>query len=251
MNGRRWAFVCVVLVAAVAAWWFWLRPQPSPTPGRPGLLGPAGDRSVAATGAPGQPPGPTVTTTLPPVPRGKAGKPHIIIVPVSKSMKRRMERKFGHFSPLLALRRRGHGPEVPEKIEITERTEFFAFFVDPTGKYNQKTVVFQWFYRTRPEPFARPMTVPVMKLPQYKWPLAYSAIWSAPPSARGLMSFMNYRSVRSRAEWDRSRCWGPRTLVVSEYKGLKKGPDGRMIPKVGKTIAKAHFEIHQRGVTIY
>lgn len=262
MTGRRWALLCVavLIIGGLAAWWwFWSRPEQTRPMGRQGILGKpgtmvAGTRPTTAPyGTPGQPPAsaPSPSTTLPPPPKGEDGKPHIIIVPVSKSMKRRMEHKFERFSPMLALTRRGKGDKVPERIEITERTEFYAFFIDPTGKYNNKTVVFQWFHQTNPKPFARPVSVPVMKLHGYKWPMAFFAIWSAPPSARGLMSFMNYRSVRSRADWDRSRCWGPRTLIVSEFKGYKKGPDGRSIPKVGKTIAEAHFEIHQRGVTVY
>lgn len=254
MVRRWWVFIAILVAAIIALAVYW---PPCAANGRP-----MGFTSVAEAkihtpppppppSADEPPPPPPTKAELPPPPPGPEGRPHIIIVPVSKSMKRRMEHKFDHFSPVLALKRRGEGPEVPKRIEITERTEFYAFFVDPTGQYLNKSVVIQWYYRTLPEPFAKPISLPVMKLSGYKWPLATYAIWSAPPSARGLMSFMNYRSVRSRAEWDASRCWGPRWVKVSTFKKYKKDAKGHPVPVPGKLIAEAYFEIHQRGVTVY
>lgn len=267
MSGRGWAILAVAAAGAVALAVFqpWQGFGDKPTKARSfralaaaqaqSAKGPSTAiptrRPFTATPGVGPPPPPPPSTTLPPPPKGKAGRPHIIIVPVSKSQKRRMEHKFDRVTPMLVLKRRGKGPWVPEKIEISERTEFYAFFIDPRGKYMGKTVVFQWFHRKRKETFARPMSLPVIKMPGYTWPMAFSIIWSAPPSARGLMSFVGYQSVRNRADWDKSRCWGPRLLRVSLFKGYKKGSDGKHVVKIGKTIAEAYFEIHQRGVTIY
>lgn len=175
-------------------------------------------------------------------------KPFIVVVPVSANDKYRMTRKLGHWSPFQLLKAGLPSPPVPAKIAIRKRTEFYAFFLDPTGALAGKTVVFSWFHGDQARAYTQPVAVPVFRHPDVAYPVATYAIWSAPG---GKLPFAGLRSVLSKAQWNRSRCYGPRLVKVSTLKGFQANPRGGRIPIAGKTLAEASFEIHQPGVQIY
>lgn len=180
-----------------------------------------------------------------------AGKPYIVVRSLDTHQKARYKRQDKIWTPFKLLKPKDKSPNVPQRFEIVDRTEFHAFLVDTTGGKLGRLVVFSWYHRARQTPFARPTAVPLIRVANFPLPVAEFSIWSDPADRGGLLSIAGLNSVMSKAEWDRSRVFGPRTLKVSKLAGWRTDPMGKKVPIAGELIAEASFEIHPRGVTVY
>jgi hypothetical protein len=175
---------------------------------------------------------------------GQLEKEGLVIVPLSAFTKKRMN--GGAWSPLKLLARPCQASPVPPRVEIDDRTEFYAFYSPPGEAQSGRQVVFSWYYGKPPRLYTKPALKVLIKREGFPRPVAVSYIWSKPHGASKVLSLGGLHSVRSRAQWEASRIFGPRTLVISQFAGFDQGR-----PKAGKTLARAVFEIHEKGVQLY
>lgn len=155
------------------------------------------------------------------------------VMAVSAYQKKKMTEKAGTWSPFMALKLK----PVAKRVDISERTEFYAILIDDQKKWQGTAVIFRWYYRKNPVPFTDPVTKVVMRHPGYPHPMAEYSIWSDPSVGGKFLSFGGLRSVRSYKDWNDSRCYGPRKVEVTTPQGL--------------LIAETSFEIHEPGVHVY
>lgn len=155
------------------------------------------------------------------------------VVAVSAYQKKKMTEKAGKWSPFLALTLK----PVAKRVDISERTEFYAILIDNQQNWQGKAVVFKWYYRKNRVYFTNPVTKVVQSHPGYPHPMAEYSIWSGPSVGGKFLSFGGLRSVRSYKDWNDSRCYGPRTVKVTTPQGL--------------LITETSFEIHEPGVHVY
>ena len=164
---------------------------------------------------------------------GTAWGGELVVVAVDQGAKNRLERESGRWSPLLALKL----PPVGTRVEISGRTEFHAFFLDPQGSLLHRPITFVWRLGDGGKAYGPPVAVRVMPRKGHAHPLAYHHIWSDPSLMGGMLSGLGLSSTMSRARWRSSSCYGPRQVRVL-------GPDGRV-------LAQKNFDILPRGVTVY
>lgn len=155
------------------------------------------------------------------------------VMAVSAYQKKKMTDRAGKWSPFLALKLK----PVAKRVDISERTEFYAILIDDQKKWQGKPVVFKWYYRTDRALFTDPVTTVVTSHPGYPHPMAEYSIWSDPSVGGKFLSFGGLRSVRSYKDWNDSRCYGPRKVEVTTSEG--------------RLIAETSFEIHEPGVHVY
>ncbi len=168
----------------------------------------------------------------------------LIIVPLGAFTKKRIS--GDGWSPIQLLERPCQASAVPARVEIDERTEFYAFYSPPPGSPTGMQVVFNWYFGRPPRLYARPeLKIPV-KREGFPRPVAVSFIWSKPHGSSKVLSLGGLHSVTSKAQWEVSRIFGPRTLVISKFAGFDHGR-----PLAGETLKKVSFEIHEKGVQLY
>lgn len=170
----------------------------------------------------------------------------LIIVPLSTFKKKRIGADEQDWRPRALLQQPCQGPAVPPRWEIDDRTEFYAFYSPRQGLKAGEAVVFSWYYTPARKLYARPVVKILAQHPGFPRPVATDYIWSAPDMGGKLLSLGGLRSVRSKADWERSRIFGPRFLRVSRLQGFQQGR-----PQAGATLAEASFEIHEMGVRVY
>lgn len=172
-------------------------------------------------------------------------KEGLVIVALSSFTKKRIHANADDWRPTALLGRSCQGPATPVRIEIDDRTEFYAFY-SPLKKLPSGEVLFRWYFGKNQLPYARPVLRLLRKHPGFSRPLAVDYIWSAPGMGGKLLSMGGLRSVRNKADWERSRVFGPRTLRISLLKGFEHGR-----PVAGEILAEVSFEIHETGVRVY
>jgi hypothetical protein len=155
------------------------------------------------------------------------------LIAVSAADKAKLEKAAGGWSPYLSLSLKDLGP----KVEIDQRTEFYALLVDRSGKLKRRQVTFHWFHGYPPKVFAKPTQRYLRQVPGKPHSMASSSCWSAPSKGGRFWSMLFPSSVMKRAKWNKSRCYGPRTI--------------RVTGSGGEVIAERSFEIHKKGVQIY
>lgn len=173
---------------------------------------------------------------------GQLEKKGLVLVPLSAWTKKRLGDGFG---PMDLLERPCLDQTVAPKVEIDDRTEFYVFFSPLEAKAGDQ-VVFTWYYGHPERVLARPLVKVLVKRDGFDRPLAISQIWSAPHGSSKLLSMGGLNSVQSKAQWEASRIYGPRTLVVSRFAGFDHNR-----ARAGETLAEVHFEIHEKGVQVY
>jgi|Deesub1362A_J573_1020465.scaffolds.fasta_scaffold22647_2 hypothetical protein len=160
----------------------------------------------------------------------------LVVVPVAPwekaGFQRRQDRPWLPFGLAEAV---SHARS-PETVEIEGRTEFWAVLVDRSGELEGRTVVFRWYHGRPPRPFTEPFAVTVRRRGGFDGPVAWTYAWSDPGGGRRLLSFLGLSSFMSREEWNRSRCYGPRTV--------------RVHAAGGRLLAEASWEIVPAGVTL-
>jgi hypothetical protein len=134
---------------------------------------------------------------------------------------------------------------VAPKVDIDERTEFYVFYSPPEAKAGEQ-VVFTWYYGRPQRVLSQPQVKVLVKRDGFERPLAISQIWSAPHGSSKLLSMGGLNSVQSKAQWEASRIFGPRTLIISRFAGFDQAR-----ARTGETLARVHFEIHEKGVQVY
>lgn len=164
---------------------------------------------------------------------GPAGAADLTIVAVTSGQKNAVIEKTGTWSPFSALKL----PALDKRAVINQRTEFYAILTDTTGELEGKTVTFYWYQGSDRRLFARPAQVKVLKWAAYPHAMAASIIWSDPSWASGMLSLVGLNSVSKNESWEKSRCYGPRTL--------------RVLDENKKVVAERSFEIYQEGVRVY
>jgi len=168
----------------------------------------------------------------------------LVIVPLSAFTKKRVA--GDGWSPLKLLESPCRPQAVPPRVDIDERTEFYAFYSPPEGSPAGMQVVFSWYFGRPERLYARPeLKIPV-KREGFPRPVAVSYIWSKPHGSNKMLSLGGLHSVTSKAQWETSRIFGPRTLVISRFAGFDRGR-----PKTGETLKRVSFEIHEKGVQLY
>lgn len=171
----------------------------------------------------------------------------LILVPLSSFQKKRIGADSPDWRPLALLGRPcAEAGALPTRVEIDDRTEFYAFFSPRQGLKAGDAVVFSWYFTPAQQAYARPVVKILVRFPQFPRPLAVDYIWSAPDMGGKLLSIGGLRSVRSKADWERSRVFGPRLLRISRLKGFDHN-----LPVLGQTLAEYTFEIHEMGVQVY
>lgn len=173
---------------------------------------------------------------------GQLNKEGLVMVPLSAWTKKRLGDGFG---PMDLLKRPCLAEPLAPKVEIDDRTEFYVFYSPAEGKAGEQ-VVFTWYYGRPERVLSRPLIKVLVKRDGFERPLAISQIWSAPHGSSKLLSMGGLNSVKSKAQWEASRIFGPRTLFISRFAGFDKA---RVL--TGETLAKVHFEIHEKGVQVY
>ena len=173
---------------------------------------------------------------------GQLKKDGLVLVPLSAWTKKRLDDDFGAMD---LLKRPCLAEPLASKVEIDDRTEFYVFYSPPDAKAGQQ-VVFTWYYGRPQRVLARPLIKVLVKRDGFERPLAISQIWSAPHGSSKLLSMGGLNSVQSKAQWEASRIFGPRTLIISRFVGFD-----RARALTGETLAEVHFEIHQKGVQVY
>lgn len=173
---------------------------------------------------------------------GQLKKDGLVLVPLSAWTKKRLDDDFGAMD---LLKRPCLAEPLASRVEIDDRTEFYVFYSPPDAKAGQQ-VVFTWYYGRPRRVLARPLIKVLVKRDGFERPLAISQIWSAPHGSSKLLAMGGLNSVQSKAQWEASRIFGPRTLVVSRFAGFDRA---RVL--TGETLAEVHFEIHQKGVQVY
>ncbi|RJX30460.1 MAG: hypothetical protein C4525_12835 [Desulfarculus sp.] len=173
-------------------------------------------------------------------------KQDLVLVALSSFQKKRIGAEGPDWRPLSLLQRPCAGGAPSARVEIDDRTEFYAFFSPRQGLKAGQAVVFSWFFTPARVPYARPVVKILVLYPQFPRPLAVDYIWSAPDMGGKLLSLGGLRSVRSKADWERSRVFGPRMLRVSRLKGFDHNQ-----PLLGPTLAEFSFEVHETGVQVY
>lgn len=168
----------------------------------------------------------------------------LIIVPLSAFTKKRIA--DDKLNPMELLGRPCQAQAVPRRVEIDERTEFYVFYSPKDQKDNGLQVVFTWYFGRPAALYAKPQLKVLVKRTGFERPLAISWIWSKPHGSSKVLSLGGLHSVTSKAQWEASRIYGPRTLVISRFAGFDHGR-----PLAGETLAKVEFEIHEKGVQIY
>ncbi len=175
---------------------------------------------------------------------GQLEKEGLVLVPLSAFTKKRIGGDDS-WSPVKLLAR----PCLPEpqaiRVEIDERTEFYAFY-SPAGGQSGDQVVFTWYYGRPQHLLTSPQLKVLVMREGFPRPLAVSQIWSAPHGASKILSMGGLNSVQSKAQWEASRIFGPRTLVISRFVGFDRDR-----PLAGETLARLYFEIHEKGVQVY
>lgn len=168
----------------------------------------------------------------------------LIIVPLGAFTKKRIS--GGDWSPIQLLQRPCQASAVPARVDIDERTEFYAFYSPSPDSPPGMQVVFHWYFGRPPRLYARPeLKIPV-KREGFARPVAVSYIWSKPHGSSKVLALGGLHSVTSKAQWELSRIFGPRTLVISKFAGFDHGR-----PQAGETLKKVSFEIHEKGVQLY
>lgn len=166
----------------------------------------------------------------------------LVLVPLSAWTKKRLG---GDLNPMDLLQRPCLPQPLAPRVEIDDRTEFYVFY-SPAGAKAGEQVVLTWYYGRPQRVLTRPQVKVLVRRQGFERPLAVSQIWSAPHGSSQILSLGGLNSVQSKAEWEASRIYGPRTLVISRFAGFE---DNR--PRAGETLAEAHFEIHEKGVQVY
>ena len=168
----------------------------------------------------------------------------LVIVPLGAFTKKRVA--DDDWNPLELLARPCQSEAVPQRVEIDERTEFYAFYSPPGESQPGRQVVFSWYFGRPQRLYAQPMVKVLVKRQGFARPVAANYIWSKPHGSSKMLSLGGLHSVTSKAQWEVSRIFGPRTLVISEFAGFDQG---RIL--TGKTLVKVSFEIHEKGVQLY
>lgn len=173
---------------------------------------------------------------------GQLKKDGLVLVPLSAWTKKRQGDDFG---PMDLLKRPCLAEPLAPKVDIDDRTEFYVFYSPPDGKAGEQ-MVFTWYYGRPERVLSRPLLKVLVKRDGFERPVAVSQIWSAPHGSSKILSMGGLNSVQSKAQWEASRIFGPRTLVISRFAGFDQGR-----ARTGETLAKVHFEIHEKGVQVY
>ena len=139
--------------------------------------------------------------------------------------------------PWLARLVRGFAPLAGPKVRIDRRTEFHAVLIDHNGRHRGKPVKLRWLHGPDRRLFARPQTLVIRQAPGYPKPMAVASAYSAPSKTGGLLGSFLGGSSMSRDKWERSRCYGPRAVVVTDTGG--------------RPLARAYFEIYPAGKRVY
>ncbi|MCF8032241.1 MAG: hypothetical protein K9K66_03250 [Desulfarculaceae bacterium] len=175
---------------------------------------------------------------------GQLEQEGLIIVPLSAFTKKRITGE--EWAPLELLDRPCQKQAVPPRVEIDERTEFYAFYSPREQKEGGLQVVFTWYFGRPQRIYSRPQVKVLVKRSGFARPVALTWIWSKPHGSSKVLSMGGLHSVTSKAQWEASRIYGPRTLVISRLAGFDNGR-----PQAGETLARVSFEIHEKGVQIY
>jgi len=169
-------------------------------------------------------------------------KDGLVLVPLSAWTKKRLD---DNLAPMDLLKRPCLAEPVAAKVEIDDRTEFYVFYSPSDGKAGEQ-VVFTWYYGRPQRVLSRPLIKVLVKRDGFERPLVISQIWSAPHGSSKILSMGGLNSVQSKAQWEASRIFGPRTLIISRFAGFDQA---RAL--TGETLAEVHFEIHEKGVQVY
>lgn len=176
---------------------------------------------------------------------GQLDKEGLVMVPLSAFTKKRITGD-GSWGPLKLLARPCLPEPLAQRVEIDDRTEFYVFYSPPEAKSGEQ-VVFAWYHGRPARLLSRPQLKVLVQREGFARPLAISQIWSAPHGSSKILSLGGLNSVQSKAQWEASRIYGPRTLLISRFLGFD--PDGRL--QIGETLDQVDFEIHEKGVQLY
>ncbi|MCB2188422.1 MAG: hypothetical protein KQJ78_18535 [Deltaproteobacteria bacterium] len=177
----------------------------------------------------------------------------LVIVPVGSFEKNRYPHTHGRaWSPLPALAGPPDRVSLPFVVEINERYEFWAVFRNFDKALNGRQVVFYWYHGQDPKLYTDPVVARVHMTDDLPYPVAMSYCWSAPASGSRLMAGLGLRSVTGFDEWNKSQCFGPRSVEVHLLKSLDADPLGNMVPiPEPEVLAEGSIEIREPGVVIY
>ncbi|MCB2228562.1 MAG: hypothetical protein KQH53_17940 [Desulfarculaceae bacterium] len=155
------------------------------------------------------------------------------VVALTADQKERLAQENGVWSYTLCLGL----PQVGPRVEIDQRTEFQAVFIDRAGRYQGQELIFEWLHGSPWRALARPVTRVLRRYPGQPHAMAGYSCWSAPGKMGKFWSALFPSSVMKRSKWIASRCYGPRAVRV-------RGQDGRL-------IAERSFEVYKKGVRVY
>ncbi|MCF8042341.1 MAG: hypothetical protein K9K65_03390 [Desulfarculaceae bacterium] len=157
----------------------------------------------------------------------------LMVVAISSSQKAELGGDTGVCSPPQLLKL----DDLGLSVEIDQRTEFHAIFIDRSGKQEGRTVSFHWLYGNPLRPLAQVVKRTVRKFAGQPHPMAGYSCWSAPAKGGKFWSALFPSSVMKRSRWNKSRCYGPRAV--------------RVVGEGGEVLAQRAFEIHKKGVRVY
>lgn len=184
----------------------------------------------------------------------KPGEPAqaVVIVPISATAKREFAENTGQaWTPLVELAKSGQALASPARVEVAERTELYAVFIDYARQYEGKHVVFTWCSGADQRAYCQPMAARVVKHPDFKWPVAWSYAWSSPAMGGRLLRGLGLRSITDYRTWANSQCFGPRVVQVHPLAEMKVDGEGRPspIPAEG-LLAEASTNVCEPGVKV-
>lgn len=192
----------------------------------------------------------TVAFAAAPKPSSSSPKAQVVIKAISAQQQKTRMSQDKRWTPLDLLDDSAQNSSDPQRVDIQRKTNFYALFLDPEGRYQDQPVVFTWHYGNPLQLYGRPITKTVRRWPGHSQPAAWHSIWSQPPVSKGLLGGLGLGSVKSRADWESSRCYGPRVVRVWTLKGYQTSREGRRIPLIGRLLSEKYFAVYPRdGVT--
>jgi hypothetical protein len=123
------------------------------------------------------------------------------------------------------------------RVKIDTRTEFHTLLIDKSGRKDAWVAQIRWLHNWDKRLYIEPTTQIMQKRPGYDYPMATSVLWSDPSSTGRWYEVVLGSSIMSKSEWEKSRCYGSRTIQVLDMKG--------------KLLTEHTFEIFPAGRQVY
>lgn len=134
----------------------------------------------------------------------------------------------------------------PTSLELEGPSRAHIFFVDWQNEWGGKRLVFSILHTPQDKMLSKPLAAVVGESGLCKERMAHLSLFMDPGRGKAAPG-----ALMKRSQWEKSRAFGPRKVVVSTLKGFKDFGDGIKSPLAGKKLGEIKFELIPAGVTLY